>query len=458
MRHTIKLSITAVLPTFCIGSSASAQCVPYVPLSVPTGHAAEGSRVGTSVDVHQGAGVLGSASGAQYLISRPDGGWDSIPVPVGKGAHPDDLFGVGVALDGSTLVVGASHDDSYAPDAGAVYVYDISEAFPVLEQQLGSLTPANRDWFGRVVAVDSGTVVVAAPGDDDAELDAGAVSVFVREDGFWVHQQTLTPPEPSPMDAFGTAVAIMGDTLVVGAPGDDTASANAGAVLVYQRSGSHWTLTQQITASDASIFDSFGQSLALSADRLVIGAWADDDGAPNAGAAYVYERAGSLWGSEQKLTSAFASSSDMLGASVAVEADLIIVGAVRADGGDVDSGEAVVFRQSGEGWVEVASIPGAMTDAYMGASVAMSSGIALLGSPFDGARGIDAGTALSYDLRTLVCPADVDLDCDIDVDDAITFLDGFDSTSAWADLAPPEEVHDFCDVMAFIERFTLGCP
>ena len=459
MRHRIPgLATIPVLLLPLQGHEARAQCVPFVPIEATGTAGAEGERVGTSVDICASGAVVGSVSGASYLTLDQSGAWISTPVPWGKGVDQDDLFGVGVAIDHSTLVVGASRDDTYASDGGAVYVYDISGDAPMLEQQLGSLTPALRDWFGRVVAIDDGVIVVAAPGDDDAALDAGAVSVFVRQDGFWVHQQTLTAPDPSPMDAFGTSLAIHGDTLIVGAPGDDSSSANAGAAFVFRRTGSTWSLVQQLTASDASIFDSFGQSLACDGVKLAVGAWAADEGAPNAGAVYVYELAGGSWTSEQKLTSVQASTSDMFGASVAIEGDFVVVGAVQADGPEVDTGAAVVFRRSGAEWIEAASIPGEMTDAYMGAAVAISNGIVMLGSPFDASAGHDAGASSSYDLSRLVCPADLDLDCDTDVDDALTFLHGFDIEMSWADLAPPEQVIDFCDVIEFINRFTLGCP
>lgn len=438
--------------------AALGQCVPFEPIEISGAPSTAGVRLGTSLAIDADAAALGSASGAWMLTLDQAGVWSASPVPRSKGAADDDLFGVGVALDRSTLVVGASHDDSYAPDAGAVYVYDITDGVPVLEQQLGSPTPATRDWFGRSVAIDQGTLVVASPGDDDAANDAGAVSVFTKHNGFWLLQQTLTPPEPSPMDAFGTSIAIIGETLFVGAPGQDAAAPNAGAVYVYERADAVWTLTQRLLAPDGTIFDAFGQSVACDGRRLAIGAWAEDEGAPNAGAVYVYRRDTDAWIFEQKLTSATSSPSDMLGASVAIEDDLLIVGSVQADAHTPDTGAGVLFRDDGSGWIEVASIPGATSGAYAGAAVALSGSVALVGSPFDPSVGPDAGAVVSFDLRSPRCPGDLDLDCDTDVDDAITFLDDFNAQSPWSDLAPPAGVYDFCDVIAFIERFTLGCP
>ncbi len=438
--------------------SAGAQCVPFVQLQLDSFAPASAQRLGTSVAIEGDLAAIGGVYGVYILSRQPDGRWSSVPLVFSKGVAPDDLFGVSTALSSDTLVIGASLDDTFASNAGSVSVYEFDEGDAVLIQLLNHPSPGANDWFGRTVAIDADTIAVASPSDDDFAPDAGSVSIFVRIAGVWIHQQTLSPPDPSPMDAFGTSISLKGDTLAVGAPGDDTIAANAGAVFVYTRVGAAWSLTDLITAADASVFDSFGQSVDLDGDSMGVGAWADDDQAPNAGSVYVLRRIGGLWIEQQKLVVANAGASDMLGASVTIEGALLVAGAVRADTALPDTGAAFVFRRTAGFWSEIATIHGAAPDAYAGAALALDLGVLLVGAPFDDGAGEDAGHAESYDLRSLTCPADLDLNCAVGVSDVTTFLAGFGAELPWADTAPPLGVHDFADVMAFLSDFTLGCP
>ena len=100
-------------------------------------------------------------------------------------------------------------------------------------------------------------------------------------------------------DHFGSAVAIDGDTMVVGADRDDDKSANSGSAYVFVRSGSTWTQQQKLTASDGYLDDNFGNSVAISGDTIVVGA--ERQGYNELGAAYVFVRSGTTWTQQQKL-------------------------------------------------------------------------------------------------------------------------------------------------------------
>ena len=140
-----------------------------------------------------------------------------------------DYFGRSVAVSGNLVVVGASGDDTGATDAGAAYVFDATTGN--LLRTLNNPTPAASDSFGSSVAVSGSTVVVGASGDDTGATDAGAAYVFDASTGNLL--RTLNNPTPAASDFFGSSVAVSGSTVVVGAASDDTGATNAGAAYVF---------------------------------------------------------------------------------------------------------------------------------------------------------------------------------------------------------------------------------
>jgi hypothetical protein len=111
----------------------------------------------------------------------------------------------------------------------------------------------------------------------------------------WTLQQELTAPDGAYADEFGTAVAVSGDTAVIGAP-------NKSAAYVYLRNGDVWTLQQELTPSDAGPND-FGASVALNGDTAVIGAPEKKIGSHDGqGAAYIFVRSGGVWTQQQEVT------------------------------------------------------------------------------------------------------------------------------------------------------------
>ncbi|HVF73347.1 MAG TPA: FG-GAP repeat protein [Chthoniobacterales bacterium] len=192
--------------------------------------------------------------------------------------------GRSLAFYGDEIIMGAP---GYYDNSGIAYYSD--------HGQYNVFRPANRvdgDSFGDSLSVSGNTIIVGAPGDDGIALDAGAAYVFIRDvnTGGWAQQQKLTASDGRAGDHFSLhAVTIEGDTIAVGAnEWDITGNGdNAGAVYVFTRSGSAWT---QRTALYGNAFDNFGIAVDLSKDALLVGARAAGatGGPPRAGAAYVY--------------------------------------------------------------------------------------------------------------------------------------------------------------------------
>src|SRR6266498_4582739 len=199
-------------------------------------------------------------------------------------AASGDQFGAAVGISGETAVVGAPVDDTAAgPNAGSAYVFVRSGTGWSQQAKLTASDAAAGDIFGFSVAVTGDTVVVGASGDN---MLAGSAYVFVRSGTGWSQQAKLTASDAASGDRFGAAVGISGDTAVVGAQFGDTI---AGSAYVFVRSGTSWSQQAKLTASDAAAFDFFGAAVAISGDTVVVGALADDtDAGSNAGSAYVF--------------------------------------------------------------------------------------------------------------------------------------------------------------------------
>ena len=219
-------------------------------------------------------------------------------------------------------------------------------------------------------------------------------------------------------DNFGTAVAVSGDTAVIGAPdeasnatavngdGSNNLASSSGAAYVFIRSGGTWTQQAYLKASNSGAFDGFGVSVAVSGDTVVIGAELEDsnantvDGvgtnnsAASSGAAYVFTRSGTNWTQQAYLKASNCEANDRFGWSVALSGDTAVIGAYQEDsnakgvGGNgsdnsaSSSGAAYVFTRSGTTWMQQAYLKASNSGAFdkFGSSVAVSGDTAVIGA------------------------------------------------------------------------------
>ena len=260
-----------------------------------------------------------------------------------------DYFGDAVAMDGDTLAVGASLKDVAYQDAGAVYVY-VNNGSGWLQQQKILNTDTEGFLFGTAVGVSGDTLVVGCPFNYQGNLSlGGAAFVYVRSGGQWTLQQRLAGPAAFDGDGFGYAVAIRGDTVVVGAESDIVGGVPTGAAYVFQRQGATWTLAQTLVGSDAVAFGYFGTATAVSSNAIVVGAIGDGS---IPGAAYVFARPGASWVETQKLMASDATIDDGFGLSVGVSGDTVVAGAPRNSLRGEQLGAAYVFVRGTSGWTE----------------------------------------------------------------------------------------------------------
>ena len=314
--------------------------------------------------------------GAAYVFVKPEGGWsgtleETAKLTASTGAA-NDMFGDRVAIDGDTIVVGF---DTLV-DRGSAYVFVKPAGGWINKTEDATLNPADPllfPQFGKSVAIDGDTIVVGAPGTSSGR---GVAYVFVKPPAGWTGNlapdATLTasdPPETTVGDLFGVSVAVDGDTIAVGASGDDTATTNNGSAYVFVMPPGGWSETPpenaKLTASDAAAATGaeFGNSVAVSGPTIVVGARRDDVGEKaDQGSAYVFLRPVDGWSDaieNEKLIASDGEPSDQFGNSVAVSDNVIVVG---ADQDDIEDGVGVRANQ-GSAYVFVVRDDSAHADA-----------------------------------------------------------------------------------------------
>ena len=385
--------------------------------------------------------ALGAQQGtwkqAAYLKASNPGMFDHF----GEGGALDGHIGNSVATsaDGSTIAVGAQHEgsaarginvnqhDESAYNAGAVYVYTRSGGAWAQQAYLKASNTGSGDHFGNAVALsaDGNTLAVGAfwessgatgingNQNDNSIPQAGAVYVFTRTGGAWTQQAYIKASNtgragegdlPGEGDQFGFALALSGDgnTLVVGAPSEDSnaggingnqhsdSASSAGAVYVYTRAGGTWTQQAYLksdTPTNFTLGDQFGYSVALNADGGVLAVGVYDEGgsgrnvnAPvdtnrnGSGAAYVFRRQGATWTKEAYLKTWNAEGGDSWGVAISIsddgntlalgsiDEDCLCSGIVHAPSevgatdqkSDQSVGAAAIFVRSGTIWTQQA--------------------------------------------------------------------------------------------------------
>jgi hypothetical protein len=331
---------------------------------------------GTSVAIDGDFMVVGASGnvGAVYLYQKTTtGSWQLIKKLLASDGGVNDLFGYAVAISGNTVVVGAFgnyYDIRTTSNRGSAYIFERNQGGANNWGQAKKLIGSGRtrkDLFGSAVAISGNTVVVGARGN----YSAGSVYIFSRNQGgtnLWGQIKKLEVSDGRAGDGFGSSLAISGNTLVVGALGDDIGTnADQGSAYIFlrDRGGTNaWGQIKKLVASDGKALDHFGSSGAISGNTVVV-------------SAYIFERdqgGAKAWGEVKRLMGKVAS-------SVAISGDSIVVGTIP---GQV----AYLFKRNKQGlnaWgLDKRFLPSdpAPEDSF-GSSVAISANTTVVGAPGD---------------------------------------------------------------------------
>jgi hypothetical protein len=332
---------------------------------------------------------------------------------VADDAAADEYFGHAVAVSGNRVVVGARFEDRpNLTDAGAAYVFVHNGNSWEQEAKLVASDAATADRFGSAVAIDGDTIVVGATDDDDPD-QSGSAYVFVRS-SVWSEQAKLRADAPSPSGQFGVAVAVQGDRAAVGAytgqpvPSDGTFP---GYAYVYTRSGTTWSFETRLSSGTPTITH-IGESVALDGDWIAVGAPYSAPG----GSVHLFELVGASWTRGDELVPQTIGANENFGASVALDGSLLLVGAPGEGGAP---GRAFAFENVEGSWGGEDLIANTTDSSGFGRSVALDGETAVIG-------GFNPGDALviqresgNWDLGSSLELPDVALPFSVALDDGV---------------------------------------
>jgi len=333
----------------------------------------------------------GTIQGGAYVFSRVGGDW--VQQQELYPEHTWEFFGVSTLIADGTGLVGASYDDG----CGAVYVYDASSVPWQGTQKIvraGDRFSCINEAFGRAIALSGDTLLVGAFGYDQK---TGAVWVFQKSAGEWVERGHFEASDGGVNDMFGASVQMSGDTALVSAPG-------AGKVYVFQRTGESWTEVTSLQLTEPQSPDG-SSALVLSLDEgsLLVGAPLEG----GHGAVHVLFNTDGVWSEQTVLTADTPIPDGSFGYAVSLRGDTAVVGSLGATKNGLSPGAVFVFHRDGTVWTQSQKIYGKRTGENFGVSVSLDVTSLLVGDSFDS----QTGTAYAFDwgpANGIECSSDSD--------------------------------------------------
>jgi hypothetical protein len=287
----------------------------------------------------------GERAGAAYVFERRRSGWAQQARLAPRDGAPGQHFGQVVGLDGEVAVVGAHGDAERGQAAGAAYVFRRAAGEWRQEAKLTADDAEVFDLFGMAVAIDGELAVVGANGEDERGRVAGAAYVFRRTASGWRQEAKLIAEDGTDLGELGKAVAISGDLVVTGADGSHCAAGKfCGAAYVFRHGEGGWRQEARLAASDAKAADRFGNAVAIRGETILVGAHFTDDAGVGSGSAYVFTRGPNGWVQTAKLTAANAAQGEEYGHATAVAGDTLVVGALRGGSEMTAAGMVYVYE------------------------------------------------------------------------------------------------------------------
>jgi len=300
---------------------------------------------GRSVSISSDVALVGAPydygdTGSAYVYRYNGSIWVEEQKLLASDGAFGESFGYSVSISGDVALVGARWIVEDCFGLGSAYVFRYNGSNWVEEQKLLASDGAAYDLFGNSVSISGDVALVGAYG---GGINTGSAYFYRYNGSSWVEEQRLLASDGFIGDLFGISVSIGGDVAQVGAPHD----IDSGSAYVFRYNGSSWVEEQKLLASDGATGDFFGISVSISGDVALVGAFGDDDSGLGSGSAYFYRYNGSSWVEEQKLLASDGAASDNFGNSVSLSGDVALVGAYWDQDNGSGSGSAYVFKTSG---------------------------------------------------------------------------------------------------------------
>ncbi len=313
----------------------------------------------------------------------------------------DDQFGFSVAVSGSTVVAGARFDEDLGREAGAAYQVD-ANAGTVLRKLLAvdrasdnEILGNREDFFGESVAVEDNVAVIGAALKSQGGENSGAVYLYNMTTGNLITRLLPFSPinDDTSFNFYGFSVGISDNYIVVGAPGDvEGANGGGGAAYIYRASNRQ--VVSKIFAGDPDFADNFGRRVAVSNRTAVISSPFDDDRGVDSGSVYLFNAATAQ--QQRKITANDGAADDLFGLSVAINDQVLAVGAPFDDDHGASSGAVYLFNATTGQQISKITAADGQAGARFGDAVDIDGATLLVGAPLD--NGV--GAAYLFEIAT----------------------------------------------------------
>jgi len=271
-------------------------------------------------------------TGAAYVFTLADGQWSEQAVLVAPDAAEGDGFGQAVTVCGSWAAVGAPARADAAASIGAVYLLASDEG---AWGHAGTLLPPQSgedQYFGCSMAMEAGRLLLGARGDGDRGINAGQAYLYTRDGAQWSPGPALIGSATEQGDKLGWAVAVDGERAVLCAPGENP----AGAAYVFERGPGPYAEAARLAVGGTSESDGVGASGACDGRAVAVGAPGDDEAGRDRGAVYLFSERDGTWEPVGKALPLPNAEDGAMGFSVALRDGCLAAGAPGdAEAGDV---------------------------------------------------------------------------------------------------------------------------
>ena len=293
-------------------------------------------------------------AGVAYVLEYNGTNWVETAILGPSVPEAQNYFGVSADISEDRIIIGALwEDDAPGQDEGGAYIFDYDGSSWNETTILRANVTNNLDLFGISVALSGDVAIVGARYDDDLGSNSGSAHIYEFDGNMWSAAPTILAPDGVAGNEFGESVDISGSFAIVGAPKHGHTGNPGGAAYIYERTNGSWNALTEIRPTDLASVDYFGQSVAISDSRAIIGSMYDDDNGSASGSAYIYFYDGSSWNAGQKLTASDGAASDEFGRKVDISGDYALVGAERNAEYGSYAGAAYLFKWNGSSWDEI---------------------------------------------------------------------------------------------------------
>lgn len=291
---------------------------------------------------------------AVFIFDFSNENWNNSAIIDSGESSSFDLFGSSVKLLGDTVFISSPGDDENGLNNGSIYVYQLIKGLWMQTDKIFSDTDRINEYLGHGISYSENRMLVAA--NNVSRNDSGLAYVFELIDGAWEQNGRLVANDTFSEDEFGFSVSLSGNKAAVSASKQNGTVQGSGAVYIFDLIDGLWIQTAKLIALDGKSNDSFGVSINLLNDRILIGAPSDDDNGLSSGSAYVFDFDGKNWLQTAKIIPDDGESNDFFGVKVSLSNDRVFVSSPKDDDIQQDSGAVYIFELINEDWIQTAKL------------------------------------------------------------------------------------------------------